>query len=53
MCSSYGYGNLTASSASVESHINELKNRSRIEKNIRIDDFVKCHSLFLEGKVLI
>lgn len=49
MSSSFGYGNLTASSTAVESHINELKHRSRIENNIRVDDFIKCHSIFLEG----
>lgn len=52
MSRSFGYGNLTASSAAVESHINELKNRSGIEKNMRVDEFVKQHSTFLEGNYL-
>lgn len=51
MAKSFGYGNLTASSSTVESHINELKHYTGIKSNIRVDDFIKCHTSYLEGKL--
>lgn len=50
MSKSFEYGNLTASSASAESHINEIKHYSGIKLNIRVDDFIKYHTSYLEGK---
>lgn len=51
MTKDFGYGNLTALSAPVESHINEIKNYAGIKSNIRVDDFIKCHTSYLEGEL--
>lgn len=50
MTKSFGYGNLTASSSTVESHFNELKHYAVIKSNIRVDNFIQCHASYLKGR---
>ena len=49
----FKYGDLTASSAAVESNFNDLKNRvfSGIKLPIQVDEFIKIHLNSLDGKM--
>lgn len=48
----FGYGRIPASSASVESEFNKLKNFV-INKSLRVDKFVEEHIKYLIGRVII
>lgn len=51
MCKGFKYGDITATSASIESQFNDLKNRFLRHVNIpmRIDDFLKLHIQSING----